>query len=165
MRGSIWRGWILLGLLAICCSGCDEQKFAEEFFNPDNWPDVEVSAEDDAYDESWAGNDERDSRRSESRDSASSRRDRWDDDRSDSSMPSRTERWGSDRRMPSDSTPSDSMPSRTERWGGERQMPSDSKPSDSMPSRTERWGGDRKMPSDSMPSDSFRRRPLPSESR
>lgn len=65
-------------------------------------------------------------------------------------LPDRSEKWGQDRSMPSDS-----MPSRTEKWGKER-----SKPSDSMPSKTENWGKDRKIPSDT----GFRK-PLPSKSR
>lgn len=163
MNRSIWRS-AAAGLVVVLVVGCndpnwgmggrgliveDEGEAGRAAEEDQQWPEDADRRRDDGGRDSgsslWGQ-----SSRSDRTDPMPSRSERWGSERRtpSESMPSRTESWGSDRPMPSDS-----MPSRRERWGSDRPMPSES-----MPSRSESWGSERHMPSDSMPSRSFPRR-------
>jgi len=154
MNRSAWQIGIFFTLLIVLMVGCDERQgftpagvVVEMEEEPGTAAPVDADRQWDRDAERPPVDADREKPRSDDRFSFGSRQ----SDQSES-MPSRTERWGADRRMPSDSMPSESMPSRTERWGADRRMPSES-----MPSESESWGADRRMPSDSMPSQSFDR--------
>ncbi len=143
MRRSILTGGLLLTLLLAPSVGCNDPRggFPVGGLIVEEKTESPAAADAGEQREAAADNPHVDGGGRESR------RPLWSDDRQSEArdpLPGRSESWGNDRHMPSDS-----MPSRTESWGNDRQMPSDS-----MPSRTESWGNDRSMPSDSMPSQS-----------